>query len=149
MKNFLKGLVFWLLSLTWGIVMTTVGLVIALALMITGHKPKRFHHYIWFEVKSIGGGCSLGGVILTGPTPYLSTLRHEAGHGIQNIIFGPIHVFISIHSFIRCMYYNKHIKNNTAYKLKPYDSIWFEGQATKLGNKYFPKFTGSTLGGTA
>ena len=46
MKNFLKGLGFWLLSLTWGVVMTTVGLVVALALMLVGYKPKLFHHYI-------------------------------------------------------------------------------------------------------
>lgn len=137
MKNFLKGLGFWLLSLTWGVVMTTVGLVVALALMVTGHKPKRFHHYIWFEVKSIGGGCSLGGVILTGQNPSLHTLQHEAGHGIQNTIFGVFFVIISICSFIRCMKYNYHIKRGTLHTLKPYDSVWFEGGASKLGRKYF------------
>lgn len=137
MKNFFKGLGFWLLSLTWGVVMTTVGLVVALALMLVGCKPKLFHHYIWFEVKGMGGGCSLGGVILTSENPSLHTLQHEAGHGIQNTIFGPVFVIISICSFVRCAYYNYHIKKGTLHTLKPYDSAWYEGGATRLGTKYF------------
>ena len=144
MKNFLKGLGFWLVSLTWGAIMTAIGLVVALALLVTGHKPKRYYHYVWFEVNNLPGGCNLGCVILTCKKPYAHTLQHEAGHGLQNIIFGPFQVFISIASAIRCAYYNHHIKKQTAYKLKPYDSVWFENMATQFGNKYFPKYGGVT-----
>lgn len=44
-----KAIMFWLLSLTWGALMTLCGGVVALALLVTGHKPKRFHYLIYFE----------------------------------------------------------------------------------------------------
>lgn len=138
MKKAFGAICFWLVSLTWGIVITACGVIVAFALLLTLHKPKLYHHYIWFEVGENWGGLSLGGVIVTSKNPSAHTLQHEAGHGIQNMMFGVFHVVISLCSFVRCMYYNYHIKKGTAYKLKPYDSIWFEGMATRLGEKFFP-----------
>ena len=57
---------------------------------------------------------------------------HEAGHGLQNIIWGPLMLFvISIPSFIRFWYREFQMKKGK--KLKPYDSIWLEAQASNWG----------------
>lgn len=37
----LKGIGFWLASCTWGIIITAAGLIVALALLVTGHRPRR------------------------------------------------------------------------------------------------------------
>ena len=41
MKKILFYIIYWLLSLTWGIIMTAIGAMIALIMILTGHKPKR------------------------------------------------------------------------------------------------------------
>lgn len=137
MKTF-KTIIFWFLSLTWGLPMTLMGAVVALALLITGHKPKRFHHSIYFEVGENWGGFEAGGFFFTDKTPSLHTKQHESGHGLQNIVLGPLMPFVvSIPSAIRYWYRRIKQKRNPSVILPPYDSIWFEGQATRLGEKYF------------
>jgi hypothetical protein len=42
---------------------------------------------------------------------------------------------ISLPSFLRYWYRRIIVKINKNKKLPPYDSIWFEGQATRLGNE--------------
>ena len=138
MKKVLTPIGFWLVSLTWGAIMTVIGLLVAVGLIVSGHKPKFYYHLIWFEIGENWGGCGMGCVILTGKNPSTRTIQHEAGHCLQNIIFGPVQVLISIVSAIRCTYYNYHIKKGMADKLKPYDSAWYEYSASELGRKYFP-----------
>ncbi len=191
----LKLIGFYLLSFTWGILMTLFGCVVALALLLTGHKPHMFHGSIYFEAGSNNwGGFECGPFFVTDRSPTLHIKQHEAGHGLQNIMFGPLMPFlISIPSCIRywlreCKTYEKkrlfvlffflisviisatmstigfffcsvlmHIFNCVTVYLIPlliwlaaselpkyssgnyvdYDSIWFEGMATKLGKKYF------------
>lgn len=137
MKKLLTPIGFWLVSLTWGSIMTLIGAFAALGLLITGHKPKLYKHYVWFEVGENWGGVNLGGFIITSKNSAESTIKHEAGHGIQNIIFGPFQVFIGIASAIRYHYYMYNRKKGTEHLLPPYDSVWFENQATKFGEKYF------------
>ena len=64
---------------------------------------------------------------------------HEYGHGIQNLWWGPLFLFvIAIPSAIRYwwrIFYRKFIYPKNRKKLPAYDDIWFEGQATKLGKK--------------
>ncbi len=136
----LKAILFWLLSWTWGLPMTLVGAVCALALLVTGHKPHRFHYFVYFEVGKDWGGFEAGCFFFCNNSASLSIKRHECGHGIQNIIFGPLMPFVvSIPSAIR--YWYREIVVRTGRKrysdLKPYDSVWFEGWATSLGNKYY------------
>lgn len=93
---------FYLLSFTWGILMTTLGVLVALALLITGHKPHLFHYFIYFEVGRGWGGFGCGPIFVVSKYSSLHTKQHEAGHGIQNIIFGPIMpLLISIPSCLR------------------------------------------------
>ena len=101
MKTF-KTIIFWFLSLTWGLPMTLMGAIVAFVLLITGHKPKRFHHSIYFEVGENWGGFEAGGFFFTDKTPSLHTKQHESGHGLQNIVLGPLMPFVvSIPSAIR------------------------------------------------
>lgn len=69
-----KAIMFWLLSLTWGALMTLCGGVVALALLVTGHKPKRFHYLIYFEVGSGWGGFELGAFFVVNKNPSLHIL---------------------------------------------------------------------------
>ena len=136
----INGVAFWILSLTWGLPMTLIGALVALALLITGHKPKRFHHFIYFEVGYNWGGVEVGGFFVVDKYASERTKRHEAGHGIQNIILGPLMPFlVSIPSAIRYWYFRYLVasKKKLHSDLPPYDSIWFEGWATKLGDKYY------------
>lgn len=66
--------------------------------------------------------------------------QHEAGHGVQNIMFGPLMPFlVSIPSAIR-YWHREYIyrTNRIKYrKLPSYYSIWFERDATDYGMIYF------------
>ena len=127
---------FWLLQLTWGILDNILGALIFLVLVIFKQKPKRFHQMIYFEIGNYWGGFNCGFVAVVNENPSEHLLKHEHGHFIQNIIFGPFEIFIQIASAIRywyreLKYYRKGLRPTTTY-----DSIWFEGQATQLGYKY-------------
>lgn len=58
--------------------------------------------------------------------------RHELGHSYQNAILGPLMpILVAIPSAMRYWYRKKKSKKT----FPPYDSIWFEGNATDIGNK--------------
>lgn len=136
----MKCFLFWLASWTWGIVMTLIGAFVAIALILTGHKPHRFHWFIYFEVGEDWGGFECGCFFVTSKKASLHTKQHEAGHGIQNIMFGVFMPFIvSIPSAIRYWYreYLVRSKKKKYNELSDYDAIWFEREATELGQKYF------------
>ena len=85
------------------------------------------------------GGLELGMFFLRGRANE-SIRAHEYGHSIQNMWWGPLFIFvIGIPSACRYWwreFYMKFVYPKTRKRLPPYDSIWFEGQATKLGNKF-------------
>ena len=189
-----KIILFYFISFTWGIIMSLIGSVVCLGLIITGHKPKLFHHVVYFEVGENWGGVELGPFFLCCKGSGLHTKQHECGHGIQNTWFGPLMPFIvclpsatrywlreqptqirkqkfakilfaivAAFGLLLCLIpiftqvywlfilpvfvlvYDTIIllwlllieipKYETKYP--DYDSIWFEGQATKLGERYF------------
>lgn len=134
----MKCFLFWLASYTWGIIMTLIGTVIAIPLLITGHKPHRFHWFVWFELGHGWGGFNCGCFFFTSENPTLHTKQHESGHGLQNIMLGVFMPFVvAIPSAIRYWYRRIKTRKGQGKELKPYDSVWFEGTATKLGEKYF------------
>lgn len=138
MKVF-KGILYWVAQLTWGIIMNIIGIFAALGLLITGHKPYIFHYSVCFEFGENWGGVSLGGFSFFNKTNGTYVKCHEHGHGYQNIMFGVLFPFIiAIPSLIRCAYYNHTAaKHPDKYATLPtYDSIWFEGMATRLGYRY-------------
>ena len=134
----LKKWMFYFLSFTWGIIMTTIGCLASLVLLIAGCKPKRNQYGWYFEAGKGWGGCELGCMCIVNTNPSQHTLNHEFGHAIQNCYFGPLMIFISIASAIRYWYreYLVQIKKVSRTSLPKYDSIWFEGDATKIGTYY-------------
>lgn len=138
----LKAVGFWVLSLTWGLPMTLFGAIIAFGLLVTGHKPKRFHQNIYFTFGKGGWGFEAGGFFfLSKDAGSLAIKQHESGHGLQNIVFGVFMPFIvSIPSAIRYWYREYLVKSGKKKysELPPYDSIWFEGMATRWGKKVYP-----------
>ena len=131
---------FYLLSFTWGLIMTVIGLISALVLICTGHKPKAYGRCLHFTVGENWGGVSLGIVIITDTTPTDHTLRHEHGHALQNVKYGVAFPFIvAIPSFIR--YWVREIQYRSGHPPKTdYDAIWFEKEATELGTEYVTKW---------
>lgn len=134
----LKKWMFYFLSFTWGIPMTTIGCLASLVLLIAGRKPKRNQYGWYFEIGTGWGGCELGCMCIVNKNPSQHTLNHEFGHAIQNCYFGPFMIFISLASAARYWYreYLTRIKKIPYASLPAYDSIWFEGSATKIGTFY-------------
>lgn len=133
----MKKTLFYILSFTWGLPLTLVGLIVALVLTTLGYKPKRHGYCFYFEVGENWGGLELGIVFLTNKNPSNYIKNHEHGHAIQNCLYGFFMPFIvNIPSAIRYWYreirMRKGLNNESSY-----DSVWFEGQATDWGNKFF------------
>jgi hypothetical protein len=121
------------LSFTWGIVMTAIGIIVAIALLITGHRPKKWGYCFYFEVGSQWGGVSFGPVFLVQKNGGDNTKSHEHGHACQNCIYGPLMVCISIASAIRYWYREFAYNRKGLQPPTSYDDAWYEGQATKFG----------------
>lgn len=136
----IKGIVFWVMSLTWGLPMTLIGALCAFGLLITGHKPHRYYYFIYFEAGEGWGGFGAGGFFFVNRGPTQRIKRHESGHGLQNIMLGVfMPFFVSVPSCIRYWYREWLVRSGRKryHDLPTYDSIWFERWATKLGARHF------------
>ena len=138
MKLIFKRILFYIISFTWGGIMTAIGLVVLLVTLPFG-KFGIYHGRIYKRIGKNWGGVELGCFFLCDNSADEYILAHESGHGLQNCLWGPLMPFvICIPSAIRYWYrefiwrFNKEKFN----KLPDYDAIWFEGQATKWGKKY-------------
>ena len=131
----MKRTMFYVMSFTWGLPLTVCGLVVALCLMARRYKPKRFG-WVWcFEIGKGWGGLNLGVVFLCQEGASDNLKCHEFGHAIQNCYLGLIMPFFVLCSAIRYHYINYLEKEGLP--VIPYDSWWFEGQATRWGLKYY------------
>ena len=147
MKKIILGILYWIGQLTWGIIMSLIGLITALICIIfLKGKVHRNGFTFIVEVGGNWGGINLGCVSLCGgyttvcPNEnwFQHTRRHEFGHSLQNLIFGPLFPFIvAIPSAIRYHYQN--YRSSKGLPNKEYDAIWFEGMATKWGTKIIDK----------
>ena len=127
-----RKILYYTLNLTWGLLPTLAGALVALFLIIIGKRPKRHGGCWYFNVGHNWGGLEMGLFFLTDNWDSTHVKNHEYGHSLQNAIWGPFMLpIISIPSVIRYWIHyfrEKHGKTNP-----PYDAIWFEGQATKWG----------------
>lgn len=129
---------FYLLTFTWGLPFTFLGLIAALFLRLKGHKPKKHGYCYYFEIGKNWGGVNLGLFFIVDRHSNERIRNHEHGHAVQNCYLGPFMlILVALPSLIRSRYRayltdKKGVPENT---LKPYDSVWFEGQATRLGNE--------------
>lgn len=141
----IKRVMWYVLSLTWGLPYTVIGFFIWLGLLIGYRK-----HIIQVKItegrlllhldnETPWGGISLGMCYAVGGN-FLHTFQHELGHTIQSAVLGILFPFvIALPSLIRASLWHR-IQTRRRRKGLPYrdyDSIWFEGQATRLGQKYF------------
>ena len=142
----LKKILFYFLSFTWGFITSFIGLIMLLIPLFTTHIIHCWHGRLYGVMPQCfgyGWGFEMGcfWFVAYDCDKYNDLnnefMGHEAGHGLQNIIFGPFQIFlVSIPSAIRywyreLKYYRKGKEPKTAY-----DDIWFEGWATSLGKKY-------------
>ena len=134
---------FWILSWTWGFIMTFIGTIVFIILRIAGFKPYR-NQYGWaFEIGEGWGGVEIGPYCIVNKNPSQDTLDHEFGHALQNCYFGPYMIFISLASAARYWWreYLVRVKKKKYSELIDYDGIWFEGTATYLGEYYRKWYT--------
>lgn len=85
---------FYILSVTWGCIMTTIGALVSLILLILGYKPKKWNYCYYFEVGENWGGIELGMFFVTDKSSGIRIKNHEHGHGIQNCYLGVFMPFI-------------------------------------------------------
>ena len=129
---------YYLLSLTWGLPLTIIGGLVALALMGSGFTPRRYGGCIYFELGEGWGGLNLGLVFLCQVGAPDTLKMHEFGHSIQNCMWGVLMPFVVVlPSMTR--YWLREIKAAHGANLPPYDAVWFEGQATRLGTELTDK----------
>lgn len=140
MKKKISYAVYWLVQLTWGCFATALGLVGLIFFFLAGERVERVGPNLQVRVGRSWGGLSLGPINFTCTNVSKQTILHECGHSRQNFFWGPLFLFvIGIPSVIRYWYreYQLKIKKINAWMLPDYDAIWFEGQATEWGYKYY------------
>ena len=110
-KKVLFSILFWVSSLTWGIIMTSIGLIITGGLNLAKAIAKLFKKDLKIKTHKNGcslitevgdnwGGLELGAVALCGnysswaPKSFKSTREHEFGHAIQHLYLGPAFIFL-------------------------------------------------------
>ena len=131
---------FIILSFTWGLPLTLIGCIVAGVLFVAGYRPKRYGWCMCFEIGENWGGLELGLFFITDKTSGERIKNHEHGHALQNCYFGVIMPFvICIPSAIRYWYRKVISAIKPSVELPPYDSIWFEAQATRWGTDFMNK----------
>lgn len=127
---------FYLLSFTWGLPLTLIGIIVGIALMVVGKRPEKWGGCWYFKVGKNWDGTELGLIFLTNKTPSEYIRNHEHGHAIQNCYFGFFMIpVVCIPSAIRYCY--RRFRKSLGLENKtPYSAIWFEHQADILGDKY-------------
>lgn len=140
MRLTLKRILFYFLSFTWGGLLSIIGFLMMIPFIITknygtyhgriyGIFPMCFGMNWGFEM-----GCFFFVAQNMKDNDYIK--RHECGHGIQNVIFGPFQIVIQVWSL--CRYWYRELKYYRRHKFPKtdYDSIWFEHLATEWGTQF-------------
>lgn len=115
---------------SWGIIQTLIG---GLVYLIIRHKSECFN-YLGATVCKFGGeywgNITLGKFIFTSGIIDSCKIKHEYGHSVQSLIFGPFYLLlISIPAIIWTVFFKTYrIKNNLSYF-----SFYTEKLADKLG----------------
>jgi len=114
-----------------GWVMSLIGSIVYFFLRLMRCEPEKYCGIKYFKIGHSWGGVSLGWFFICAKNASEATMKHEIGHCVQNAAIGGFRMlFYSLGSLIRCGY----IKIAKASIV--YDSWWFEGTATELGNSY-------------
>ena len=124
-----------ILNYTWGIVATIIFLIVLLVCKSLGYEiGRRAGIFVVVSDKPNWGAFSFGVVCVMSSTSGRYTLCHEMGHCVQNAMYGVFVFFlVYIPSIVRAAY-----RNWKGIKFGYYD-IWFEKQASYLGNRIYGK----------
>lgn len=126
---------YYFLSFSWGIFPVIGGLVVTFIMLITGHKPKPYHGIWYFEAGKNWGGVIIGlTAIKCKNSTEFQICSHELGHSYQNAVLGPFAMFL-VFFLSSTRYWFFRIRKVLKLRNKPYDLIWFEGNATDLGKQ--------------
>lgn len=119
-------------QITRGFPMSVVGAIVFIVFYICGQRPKSYKGVCpYFEIGWGWGGVAMGWFFICCKDSWESTKQHESGHLVQAAAFnGLAMIALSIGSAVR--YWWREIFGEKT----PYDSWWFEGQATDIGTKY-------------
>ena len=96
----MKRYVYYILSYTWGLPLTFIGLFLGAVLLVLGYKPKRWLYGHYFEVGEDWGGFNAGPIFFCCRNNMKSLKNHEFGHSLQNCVFGIFTIFI-ISNFLK------------------------------------------------
>ena len=113
-----------------------LGIVVYKILILLKFEPKSFYDICpYFEIGTNWGGLEMGWFFICDKNSTDELKCHELGHGIQNATIGGFKMAgLCILSALRYWY-------RMIFKIKtPYDSWWFEGQATELGKTYLNNY---------
>ena len=124
-----KKVWFYILSFTWGLPTVLFGNLVALALLITGHKPKKYGYEWYFEL-NVNFGLELGIFFIVPKDSSEQLKQHEHGHGIQNVYFGVFNIGTTLLPSAFRYWYRKFVPCDSKY-----DDAWFEGSATASGKE--------------
>lgn len=115
-----------------GWILSLIGNIVYKILCLLGYQQKIFYDICpYFEIGQDWGGLSLGWFFICAKDSSESLKCHEVGHTLQNANIGGWRMLaLSLGSVAR--YWYREIFGAKT----PYDSWWFEGQATELGTKY-------------
>lgn len=140
----LAGIGYWILSLTWGGLLTIPGLFVTLfcIVFLKGKPHKNGFSYI-VEVGGDWGGLEFGAVALCGSyygTDYWEEITaHEFGHSLfpQHLLMGPFYIFL-VWIPSACRYWYQNIMRKKYHKEMPagwYYRFWAEKNASEHGRK--------------
>ena len=134
---------FYILSCTWGAILSCIGLIIISGIKIYGifakksYTLKKCGYCYYLNVGKSWGGLELGMFFITESRDSDSVKWHEHGHAIQNCFWGPLMIFvITLPSAIRYWYREFKFYRRGLTPPTMYSSIWFEKQADQLGRIY-------------
>lgn len=125
------------LQKTKGWALSLIGLIVYGVLILFKKKVKDYNGICpYFEIGTGWGGVEFGWFFICAKDCSEKTKMHEVGHSIENAAIGGVKMLgLSICSAIR-YWWRRLFGANT-----PYDSWWFEGDATYLGTQYVKKIT--------
>ena len=123
-----------------GWVMSFIGAFVFGFLWLIGKRPKYYYGICpYFEIGKSGDGVEMGFFFICGKNASEHIKNHEVGHIIQNTLVGGwATAFYSLGSALR--YWKRRIFGAKT----PYDSWWYEGQASELGTAFVNKVKGGS-----
>jgi len=120
---------FYLLSFTWGLPLSLLGVIVCGVLVLCGYPVKRYGHCCYIAIGKEWGGLELGWFYLISQPEHEFTKKHELGHAYQNAcLYGWFMPILSLISAVRYWLLRFGVKLD-------YYAWWFEAKANEIGDR--------------